>query len=311
MFWPENLHEKAQSLIGAGGADMADRNASLDWLRFLAAVVIVLFHARAPGGRLVEAALAVFVLATVFHVRGDQPAVPFLRRRAERLLLPFLVWGLFYGGLVAADAVVSRESVVGDLLLWLPPVGSMGQLWFLPFAFFACVVAWLLQSTVDRLDSPGFLLVLVGLGVASIGWHELWSGLGLPPGIRVYGNHLPLIGFGLLLSAREGLRDCLLVAGVAVLVGLAIRYLGAGPSLAYLLGVPLFCLVIRLPMPANALSALAASLSMAVYLVHPFCLALVERAGAAIGAQLGWGTVVASVLLSLLLLRTRLRPLLT
>lgn len=293
-------------------ADSAVRNASLDWLRFLAAVVVVLFHAKAPGGQVVEAALAVFVLATVFYTRATDPLRVFARKRADRLLLPFAFWGVFYAALVVADAAVSGGSVISDLRDWLPPEGSFGQLWFLPFAFLACIAAWHLRPLADSLDTVGFAMVLIGLGIMTIGWHGLWASLGLPSGIMVYGNHLPLIGFGVVLGAcaAQG-RSCLPVALVAVCVGLIMRRLGLHPDLAYLAGVPLFCAVLLFHRPQGRLSPVATQLSMAVYLIHPFCLALVQRAGAPVGTALGWGTVVASVLLSLLLMRTRLRRLLT
>ncbi len=54
-----------------------------------------------------------------------------LARRTSRLLRPFLVWFVVYAARRAADSYVDGSNQWQTMVDWLPPNGTMHQLWFL------------------------------------------------------------------------------------------------------------------------------------------------------------------------------------
>ena len=117
----------------------------LDGLRVLAMMDIVAIHITKPGQYLFWGmGLPVFIIVAVaLSVRkpelptwADLPGAA--RKRAARILLPWLVWTVFFGLNRLLWAGLDPEKTVGDLFyLWMLPSGTSIHLWFLPFIFVA------------------------------------------------------------------------------------------------------------------------------------------------------------------------------
>jgi len=291
---------------GAG----TDRNAGLDLLRLAAALVIVLFHAKAPGGALMPAALGVFaamlgLLAMAGADRGGFGAL--VRRRAGRLLRPFLLWATFYLGLRLVDAAAAQEPILPTLAGWFPPAGTMGPLWFLPFAFLAS-----LAVAAARRAWPATARPLASLSLAAVG-SGLWLlGLdleSLPPGIQVFLDYGPALFFGMALAAAGAEPFWLgLTALVAAALGLAAEAAGVAGGQQLYVAVPLIAVALLRPASGTGATRLAAELSMAVYLLHVFVLAVLLRvAPFELGSfALGLAGFAAAAAIGLGLLRTPL-----
>ncbi len=291
-------------------AENTARNASLDMLRLAAAFVIVLFHAGSPGGQVMPAAMAIFAALLGYFARADRSDLPVAARvskRADRLLRPFLVWGAFYAALRVADAWVAQEPALAALVAWLPPQGTMGALWFLPFAFVVSLGVSAACRALPVIATPMVALPLAC--IVSVLWVPMLDATQPDPALAVYLDYVPAVGFGIALSAAAGVRARLFLTGAtALLIGLGLSQAGYGGTMPLTLGIPLLSCALLLPRPGTRLTRTMADLSMAVYLVHLFVLAVSLRVLPTPMGSLALGLVVCGVStgLGLVLVRSRL-----
>lgn len=238
------------------------RNAGLDLLRLGAAAIIVLFHAKAPGGALMPAALGVFAAMLGDLAMEGAPRGPFaqiVRKRADRLLRPFLLWAALYLGLRLADAAAGGEPLGAAVRTWFPPEGTMGPLWFLPFAFVASVAVVAARRTWPALGTPRVALAFATL--ASGLWLGLLGAARPAPGIAVFLGYEPALFFGMALAAAGGDAGWLTVTGaVAAALGLALHLAGIGGGDQLALAVPLVAAALLRPLPGGRATRIAADL---------------------------------------------------
>lgn len=257
----------------------AGRNAGLDLLRLAAALVIVLFHAKAPGGALMPAALGIFaatlgLLAMAGADRGGFDSL--VRRRAGRLLRPFLLWAAVYLGLRLADAAATHEPLLPAIAGWFPPAGTMGPLWFLPFAFAASLSLLALRRRVPGIATPRLVLPLATAGSAL--WLVILDRSDPAPGIAVFLAYEPALFFGVALAGAAASPVWLGLSGAAALgLGLILRAWGTGGTEQLVLSVPLLAAALAFGPPGTRATRAAADLSMAVYLLHVAVLAVMLR----------------------------------
>lgn len=257
----------------------AARNAALDLLRLAAALVIVLFHAKSPGGGWMPAAMGVFtalmaVLAMTGRDRGSLGAAA--RRRAGRLLRPFAIWAAIYLGLRLADAVAAHQPLGATAAGWFPPEGTMGPLWFLPFAFAASLSLLALRRRVPGIATPRLVLPLATAGSAL--WLVILDRSDPAPGIAVFLAYEPALFFGVALAGAAASPVWLGLSGAAALgLGLILRAWGTGGTEQLVLSVPLLAAALAFGPPGTRATRAAADLSMAVYLLHVAVLAVMLR----------------------------------
>lgn len=160
---------------------------------------------------------AIFFTARAFLARPEASPWLAMKKRAKRLLLPYLIWCAIYAAFYFCTMMPQGHPISVITRYWGPFFGTAPHLWFLPFAFFAGTIATFLIPRLMRL--PLWLLV-VGGGCATIvayvyvyGWgyaaldqpaitrarvHRLarWTEeaplvLGACIGVAVYGKILP------------------------------------------------------------------------------------------------------------------------
>lgn len=150
----------------------SSRVAGLDAARVLATFGIVWVHTAEIQGQdpslntLGRFGTSFYILAAVFfaarsHInRPDTRTMDVVRRRAKRLLIPYLLWCAIYAAFYFATMYPQGHPVKAITRYWGPFFGTAPHLWFLPFAFLAGVLTSL---TVPRLlRMPGRALLLVG-----------------------------------------------------------------------------------------------------------------------------------------------------
>lgn len=252
------------------------RNGTIDLLRLLAAAIIVLFHARAPGGLFMTPAVAAFTAILAYNACRSEQRAGSSASRIRRFLQPFAVWVGIFVVLRSLDALLSGEPVAAALTSWFPPFGTMHHLWFLPFGFaVASLAPAVLRALRLRLGNPGALCLLVLLAV---GWLVLWESLELPQGVRIFGLYLPSALLGMALTLVPLRPVPLFLAFLACLLGgLVLRELAVNNSAQIFLGLPVVIAALLFPMTETSASRLAAALSLAVYLIHPLIMAVVLR----------------------------------
>lgn len=288
----------------------AGRNAALDLLRLAAALVIVLFHAKSPGAAWMPAAMGFFTaltacLAMTGRDRGTFGAAA--RQRARRLLRPFAIWAVFYLGLRLADAVAAHQPLGATAAAWFPPEGTMGPLWFLPFAFAASLALLALRRRAPGITAPRVALPLAAAGSAL--WLLILGRSDPNPGVAVFLFYEPALFFGVALASAAGSMVWLgLTGGAALGLGLLLSASGIEGTDQLVLSVPLLAAALALGPPGTRATRVAAELSMAVYLVHVAVLAVMLRIlPLALGSvELGAAGFAVSALLGHALLRSRL-----
>lgn len=256
------------------------RIASIDVVRFLAAIVIVLFHAKLPVGPAMTASLGFFTATVAFFAAGSlgTPRSPLLRRRVTRLLVPFAIWTGIMLAMKVADSLLTAEPLIPELARWLPPRGTLGQLWFLPFAFVVSELVAFLSARWHRRAAPPPMVTYVLALVLSGVWLWLLSGVDVPNGIRVLLNFLPSALLGALLSRfAPGVTAMTLAAGLAVAAGLAATLAGWPETEQLWIGVPVLALCRAFPGRRGAASDLLGAASLPVYLVHVALIAALMR----------------------------------
>lgn len=259
-----------------GRGDQAVRNGAIDSLRLAAAAVIVLFHAGVVVGPLMPAAMGFFtVLVAYFSLRSDDaPMGAGVRRRADRLLRPFVIWASLAAAMKVADAIHNGAPPLSELTEWVPPLGSFNQLWFLPFAF----VVGLLAPRRPATASPLPISLFSGLLVLAAAWLMILDQINPPNGIYTFLIYTPsaLLGFGL--GYVDNTPATARAVGIlCVLTGFSLWAMGVPGHAQLWAGVPAMLLAFHLPWRGSHLTRLAADLSLGVYLVHAALIAVLAH----------------------------------
>jgi surface polysaccharide O-acyltransferase-like enzyme len=224
-----------------------------------------------------------------------------LRRRAQRLLVPFFSWSLVYGLLNACFSLWDARSITFGPQLLLS--GTVYHLWFLPFALVVGVVC---QELGHALARHRWLLVpLAGLcaGLALFFWVYPGSQRTL---MERWGREVPLVAGVVALSTlmlqtgwrpRPGgalFRGALLACAGLVMVS----FLGSRSTWAvHLAGLSLLLAAWSAP-AGRAMNALAkiGQHTFSIYLSHVVFLALFRETARVFGIERdGWYGLAATV----------------
>ncbi|WP_018277528.1 acyltransferase family protein [Teredinibacter turnerae] len=247
------------------------RRTDVELLRIIAAFLIVYFHGQGIiPAHWAYAGLTVFLIFMGYYACVGRPKS--ILATAQRLLIPYVVWFVFYFVLRSLlDKPIFREH---DNLLTFALSSPSIHLWFLPFAFICISLLHYLRRAV-----PALLLGSAAVGVATvlILAVPLWKGLGIStPFIQwVHALAPVLIGVGIaqLQTQRPVYRGLALLSVIAALI--IATLCGEGrTAIGYALGIAL-CSVLfareSLIRP-NRLVDTVAPTTMGIYLVHPAAL---------------------------------------
>lgn len=254
------------------------RNGSLDMMRLVAACGIVIFHAGGPGAAIGYAGLHFFLILLPLFAFDSGGRVRARTGRAERLLLPWLGWGLIFGALKLAEVVAMGKPWHVEFQLWMLVTGPALHLWFLPFAFVVTSVLPLLQPLSNAIAQRQGPALAVAAGLATLSGLSL--GLlpmaGTTPPWPQYAFGIPGVLLGLAIGLSPGQRARWMVLATLI----AGFHLAGWPQGALQLAIAgaaiLACL--QMPRTAGPLSRQAAGMALTVYLLHPLILSLAERA---------------------------------
>ncbi|MEM7627698.1 MAG: acyltransferase [Planctomycetota bacterium] len=148
----------------------------LDALRIVAMLDIVSIHITKPGQYLFWGmGLPVFIIVAVaLSVRkpelptwADLPGAA--RKRATRILVPWLIWTVFFGLNRLLWAGLDPEKSVGGLFYpWMIPSGTSIHLWFLPFIFVAELAVIGAMHPLRRVPTGVVIAGALALGVGAV-----------------------------------------------------------------------------------------------------------------------------------------------
>lgn len=260
---------------------MQIRNASFDYARLLASLGIIVFHTGAPGAEIGYAGLSFFViLLAPFGLQQEALMTAgfgaYARSRANRLLLPWIGWGLLYTLAKGAKILLAHKLTGGEFELWMLATGPALHLWFLPFAFLAGLILRAQYPLYRRVaassvaPAAGFALAALAFGMVLFLPYKTFA---IPFAQYLFALPSFLLGlsFAYLKQAPARWAVMTLVTADLWLGGLPPGWL----QLCLAGWVVLACFAI--PLAETGLSRLCAALSLTIYLLHPLVLALIEQ----------------------------------
>ncbi len=126
---------------GGAVAPAKVRFAGVEWLRIVAVLHVLWVHTH-PGAPHLGGPLALMAVAVAFAARAPRGAsmTSVVRRRAARLLVPWVFWSVVYGFFVARRALASGGPWPSGFETWMVLTGPVIHLWFLPACFVYTVV---------------------------------------------------------------------------------------------------------------------------------------------------------------------------
>lgn len=252
------------------------RNATYDYARLLAAFGIVLFHAGGPGAALGYAALPFFLMLMIslaLPAAERQDFTPYARTRAQRLLVPWLLWSGIYGFLKLAEVLGTSATWGDEFRFYMCLTGPALHLWFLPAAFLACLA---IQPVVRHLPGSARVPLAISLTLAALALLGLRQGQDLPVPLAQWAYVAPAacLGLALALFRSAPLVALALTSGFGLLAWALGWHQGLPQILLAALAL-ILCGLIRLP--TTRASTLAAEVSLGIYLAHPLVFSLLER----------------------------------
>ena len=294
----------APPCIQAGGEPLRvsrqERIGNIERLRFLAACGVVSMHTSTvlPSSFGSVGLLVLLLILCIFVVRRDHPRElgPLAKRRADRLLKPWLFWSVIYGILALAKVFYEGVPFSAVFTPAMLLTGTRIHLWFLPFGFAAAVLLGLVHQRIVRV--PDTITVAIAgfagaLCVFVYPFVQANTSLGEPFEQWSYG--FPAIPLGLAIGRAAALPDRrrrrnlyllveLLVAAAcaAYVVFAELRYgvwldRGGMHAIQYAMAVGTVCIALHWQGKLDPISKALALSSYGIYLVHPLIVVFLSR----------------------------------
>ena len=268
------------------------RIANIERLRIISAFGVASFHVHDWFPRSLGVAGFIILLLSfcAFVVNKPEPygIAMVAKRKAQRLLKPWLFWSIIYGGLGLAKMIqqnVSFSEVFSPTMLL---TGTRIHLWFLPFAFVAAIFLALIHRRITGIRDSFTITTAISIGALCIfGCSIIQSRLLLPTPLAQWTLGLPAIPLGfaigrikILQRIEDRTKYFMLVilstmaACVASMVLARFSYgtwfdFGTKFSVRYFVSLLMFCCALHWRGRLDPISADLASLSYGIYLIHP------------------------------------------
>ncbi|MGN6133873.1 MAG: acyltransferase family protein [Aureliella sp.] len=280
------------------------RNATLDWLKIVLACFVVGIHAEALSDRsplasylltegLFRIAVPLFLIINGYYLRQHLEAGKPFWLWFKRVLLLYVLWTIIYAPYILSAARGSGSlaglKVAKDLVL------GYYHLWYLPAMLVAGTATWLVGRCCARALLPLATIVLMGGLALQYATNYSWI---LDPDAPhwLYRNGVfvgfPFFAIGAALGQHEpGLarrwstasnRIAAAAALTLVLAEAMVNYHACGHEFDILLSLAVACPVVFVIANGQCTlgsTKLLASLSTAIYLVHPLLLAGLAQLG--------------------------------
>ncbi len=261
-----------------------ERVANIDRLRILAAIGVVWFHMQgAPHREIGYAGLPIFLLIffSLITMRSHRDGTArFLKRRWNRLMVPWLFWSIVYGVCKFSKAMSATDmSSVRDMLhMESVLAGTHIHLWYLPYAFASGLLIYAINGWTSGVRNVVAALVAATLGVLALMGHAtgvFGGNLMVPLPQWIYGLAAIFVGFAIgrcmMIPSRDTQRALLFVIALMVLAACSILNSMGFTSLAvsYGLGTVLVCIAYAWPSGNDAFVEHVAPLTLGIYLIHP------------------------------------------
>jgi fucose 4-O-acetylase-like acetyltransferase len=269
-------HLDTGGIATASRSPAAKRRQEIELLRVVGAFGIVCYHTLQVGRSVAYAGLIAFLIISMFFAARSGASTKNVWRRARALLVPWLVWFVFYGVL----NIVQHRPFISLQHGWITGVlaGTSIHLWYLPFIFLCTLLFDLVKDKV-----PAYLLSCVCLVLAAsilISW-PLWRGptMGLNYPYAQYAHALAGVLIGVYFANCRALPELVAVYLISEFFFVCLLALPSpGIGFPYLLGVMAAALTLlpRWELPARFDISFLSECTFGIYLSHIFWLRVVR-----------------------------------
>ena len=286
-----------QSIAGVKPAVVSrqPRIANIERLRIVSAFCVASFHTHEWFPRSIGVVGFIILLLSycAFVVNKPEPygIARVARRKARRLLKPWLFWSIIYGGLGLAKMVYENVSFSDVFSPTMLLTGTRIHLWFLPFAFVAALLLTSIHRRILGIPDSYTIITAISIGALCIfGCSVIQSRLQPPTPLAQWTLGLPVIPLGFAIGRIKILQRTedrkkyfvfVILSTLTACVGCMVfdrlshgTWLNYGSKFAirYLVSVVIFCSALHWRGKLDTVSANLASLSYGIYLVHPLVL---------------------------------------
>ncbi len=253
---------------------LSDRNGAIDFLRLFAAIGIVWFHAKAPGGLLAYSGLSLFLfllIALSSRVPSAENFNDFLWRRADRLLRPWLIWSVVFAIMKVIQSFLENGSIVNEFMPFMLLTGPILHLWFLPFAFACSLIVFKIEYTFVKHGSLVMIVALI-LGVLAVSISGILINFRIPAPFSQWSYGVCAVIFALAYRTKSsvsyGRATIFVFVAIAVFISILI-FDGGADSVSIGVGIFIAMFGLSVKISRSKLSTVAGHLAMPIYLFHP------------------------------------------
>jgi len=298
LFQPVNVFKPAV-------VTQQSRIANIERLRIISAFGVASFHVHEWFPRSLGVAGFIILLLSfcAFVVNKPEPysIAKVAKRKAQRLLKPWLFWSIIYGGLGLAKMVhenVSFSEVFSPTMLL---TGTRIHLWFLPFAFVAALFLAAIHRKIVGIPDSFTIITAISIGALCIfGCSIIQSRFYPPTPLVQWILGLPAIPLGFAIGRIKILQRIedrkkyfllIILSTLAVCVAcMVLAWFSRGVwfdfgtkfAIRYFVSLLIFCFALLWRGKLDLVSANLASLSYGIYLIHPLVVVPFYRFGIAV-----------------------------
>jgi peptidoglycan/LPS O-acetylase OafA/YrhL len=308
------------------------RIANIERLRILSAFGVASFHTHEwfPRSLGVIGFLILILTFCTFVVNKSKPypLVDLAKRRAGRLLKPWLFWSAIYGGMGLIKVVYTKVPYSDFFTPSMILTGTRIHLWFLPFAFAAALLLALVHRKIVCIPDPLNIVVASFVGAVSIsGCSFIQSHIHPPVPLTQWILGLPAIPLGLaigrilmLQKSKDRRNYFILVNFLTLMAYVAYTFLvrlydstwfdfGSLFAIRYCISISVVCSALYWRGHLDSISRRLGSSSYGIYLVHPLVIIVLYQFNIAVQHPLVLLFLVlsASMLITIVFKKTPLR----
>lgn len=261
-------------------SDSAQKRQEIELLRIFSAFGIIWYHSASTGRDIAYAGLVAFLIISLyFSAKIKSPPKPILER-AKILLIPWIVWSIFYGAINLAQnrPFFSLDNGITAGVL----TGSSLHLWYMPFIFFVIIIFDHIKRylTASMLCYACAALALLLLWLNS-SWRPQSLALGAP--YAQYAHALDGVFIGVFFANCSALPRTMRAGFIAAILAFVMLFAWSVPGIGvtYLVGIALAAVILLpdwdLSFPVNI--SVLSECTLGIYLSHVFWIRVAGKLG--------------------------------
>jgi len=268
-------------MIAAKNIYSSGKIANIERLRVLGAIGIVWFHTKhVPLRSMGYAGLPIFLLifiSLIVRYSHFHNFEGFAKRRAHRLLLPWIFWSGIYGICILGREVLHGGSFFEGFATNNFLIGTSIHLWYLPYSFAIALCLYGINKFSSKISDFTVILIMLFLSVATLYVSSMVTTYSMSAPLPQWFFGLASLPLGIaigrccyLTNKKTEIILMTIIVLVTVIVCLLLARVGyTDLPLPYGIGTTLVCIAYLWHGQYGRLTEFMAPLTYGIYLIHP------------------------------------------